>query len=95
MTVRGGEKAFGDVLVRAGVFKRGLPVGRYLMFVFRVAEGFLALPFLLEEGRVASIWREDLVSEDGGPRLRNNVDTLVTLAGMPIDELVQRIRRVR
>lgn len=95
LTVRGGEMTFGGVLVRASVHNRRLPVRRYLMFLYGSGDRLATIPFLLEGGRVASIWREDLISKDGEPVRRNNVDLLAALAGLPVDDLLRRIRQVR
>lgn len=95
LTVWGGEMTFGGVLVRAGVHNRRLPVGRYLLFLHPSDDRLVTIPFLLEKGRVAAIWREDLISKDGEPVVRNNVDRLAALAGLPVDDLLRRIRQVR
>ncbi|MGE3706634.1 MAG: hypothetical protein AB7I13_15295, partial [Vicinamibacterales bacterium] len=93
LTVGGGEMTVGGVLVRTSAFSRPLPLGRYLVFIF--GAHLAAGPFLIEDGRVASIWREDLISKNGHPRLRNNVDLSAALAGLEIDDLMRRIREVQ
>jgi hypothetical protein len=93
LTVGGGEMTVGGVLVRTSAFSRPLPLGRYLVFIF--GAHLAAGPFLIEDGRVASIWREDLISKEGHPRLQRNADLPAALAGLEIDDLMRRIREVQ